>query len=189
MFTPTPKAIRKRKRFLENEAAAKDSRFWIGKIKTAERVGFRDGVILRPINQQAHRQKSSKSHIDVVRVNGQRSSQSHTNLYVVRFAQLGGGEVFLKIGITKNDIHERFAADARQYQTDLICKIGGLRRDEALKLEASLHKLFDPVRYIPTIQLMSGGNSECFTYSTGLEDSMKLLLNSWLSSVGRALVS
>jgi hypothetical protein len=39
---------RKRKRFLENEAAAVEARFWIGKIKSADRLQYD-----RPVDRNA----------------------------------------------------------------------------------------------------------------------------------------
>jgi hypothetical protein len=38
---PSNKALRKRRRRLENEAYAQDARFWNGKIKSADRMGYK----------------------------------------------------------------------------------------------------------------------------------------------------
>ncbi len=53
-------------------------------------------------------------------------------------------------------------------------------RPDALILENALHVLFAGRSVRPDIPLLSGGNSECFSYDADLEVRMRLLIDQTL---------
>lgn len=176
-----PKNPRKLKRFIENEAYAKDARFWVGKIRSADRSEMH----AQPINSQAVRQTRNK-----VRRSRGTHDPKNVVVYVVHFAWIGNpGLCFLKIGLTHNTVAERFASDADRYIVTVIHQTSGVSRRDAAILERSLHDLFAPKSMRPPSPLVSGGNTECFAYSAELEAEMRKAIDCWHSSVGRAVVS
>lgn len=58
----TRKAIRKMRRHFENEVYAEEARFWIGKIRSADRLGYKV-----PVNGLAKKQMKKDRHKEEVR--------------------------------------------------------------------------------------------------------------------------
>jgi hypothetical protein len=171
-----PKNPRKLKRFLENEAYAKDARYWKGRVRTADRLD----IVSSPVNRQALNQTNRRRP-------RQRRAKRPTLVYVVAFVLRADPSIkFLKIGITTHDVPGRFAADSEIYHFAVVHQISAESTQHALAMERSLHELFRTHRFRPPMPLRSGGNSECFAYSDALEARMADLISSWLSSVGRA---
>jgi hypothetical protein len=108
-----------------------------------------------------------------------------TKVYVIRFTHPSGLS-FLKIGITNYSVDERFSADLGRYEVALVSEIRSLRRRDARALEAALHSLFEGRSVRPPIPLLSGGNSECFSYDAGLEARMRKLIADTLGYAGVA---
>lgn len=174
-----PKSPRKLKRFIENETYAKDARFWMTRPNVGLQITQRE---LRPINKQALHQMGR----------GRRKGKKIRNVkvYVVRFTGVADESLtFLKIGITSSDIEIRFEQDVGRYRCDVVHQIKDLTRSDARSLEAALHSFFRPHKFRPPYPLLSGGNSECFSYSAKVEQQMKEVVDRWYSSAGRASLS
>ena len=157
-----PTNPRKLKRFLENEFYAKDARFWIGRVKSADRTGS-----LRPINRQA------AAHLNVVRGHNRRKAM----VYVVRFVLKSDPSVtFIKVGITGSNPILRFKIDEKKFRLEVIEQTGTMRAADALAMEAALLELFRDQQFRSPVPLASG-NTECFVYTPDLQTKMKEIVN------------
>jgi len=94
-----------------------------------------------------------------------KSKRNHI-VYLVKF--VGKHDTFLKIGLTSRTIEERFIADRNRFKTIVIGKSPKLNYQAAFALEQALLNLFRSNRKRPNEILYSGGNTECFTYSSKL---------------------
>ncbi len=100
-------------------------------------------------------------------------------VYVVRFILRSDPSLtFIKVGITSANPMHRFKLDAKKFDLIVIETIKGLKRNDALALEAALLELFAPKNFRPPVVLGSG-NSECFVYTEELQEEMKSLLSSY----------
>lgn len=145
-----PTNPRKLKRFLENEAHAREARFWVGKIKTADRSLLHD----QPVNGAA---RSA-----TLRSKGEPKPERSVFVYLIRFRSIMNPHYsFLKIGIT-NNMSERFELDSYRFKKQVLDSVGKMLRREALDVEVRLHRMFAERSHRPTMNLLSKGNSECF---------------------------
>jgi hypothetical protein len=83
---------------------------------------------------------------------------------------------FVKIGIT-NDNSLRFNFDSHKFDITTLAKIFRNTRKEALAIEKSILKQFKQHLRIPSIKLLSGGNSECFEDVSSIEQKIIAALN------------
>jgi len=79
-------------------------------------------------------------------------------VYLVKLSN--DDESFVKIGITKNTIKERFNPIKKYYKVEVI-DIKPVNLYDAIQLEHKLHSKLGAFRYIPNIKF--GGRYECYT--------------------------
>jgi hypothetical protein len=180
MSKSIPQNPRKLKRYLENEYYAQSARFWMGAVKTVDRMTeFR-----YPINKQTRNSVSYSTKSPMKRRNKKRNKkweeieeERKTIVYAVKFDDTKGiYPTFIKVGITGGTIEERFLADLERYEFSLIKSKLLYTRKAALVLEGSIHTLLTKHSFRPEKILLSGGNSECFVYSAELEKMIENLL-------------
>ena len=78
---------------------------------------------------------------------------------------------FLKIGISNNK-EIRFDFDSHRFRFATLATIKCSSRKEALEIESKLLKKFKDRKHIPSIKLLSGGNTECFDDAVDLENEI-----------------
>ena len=78
---------------------------------------------------------------------------------------------FLKIGISNNK-EIRFDFDSHRFTFITLASLKCSSRTEALRIESELLKKFSSRKHIPSIKLLSGGNSECFEDAVDLESEI-----------------
>ena len=173
-----PTNPKKLKRYLENEYYAQSASFWMGAVKTADRLGHK---MLRPINGMAARGITNQKLKRKKSRKGKRWKEIEetrkTTVYAVKFEDpKGEWPTFIKVGITGTTIEARFAADFDRYNFVIIKDREVKNLKTALLLESALHNYLKPHSFRPEKALASGGNSECFTYTEELERIVKNLL-------------
>jgi hypothetical protein len=91
------------------------------------------------------------------------TSKAGKRVYLARFAALiNDGERFVKIGISRHRMQQRFFADRDVYSVELLAETTYYSAADALIVESNLHEMFSAHRFKPSILLRSGGNTECF---------------------------
>jgi hypothetical protein len=151
----TSKQLRKKKRFNENEFYAKEARYW-SNYKTSTSTFLSD------------------CHPKFVKTEKEALRKPEYVVYLVRarYKAVGIAYSFLKVGIS-GQRSIRFDFDSHRYSFATLALINCESRKDARTIESSLLKKFVCKKHIPKINLLSGGNSECFLDDFETEDSLK----------------
>lgn len=88
-----------------------------------------------------------------------KESKSPCRLYLVKFTHKESGEQFIKPGITRREIEERFCRDKKIYDIDVIYEVVHPMH-ESVEREKHIQSRFKQYRFEPEVKLINNGNSE-----------------------------
>lgn len=106
---------------------------------------------------------------------------SKKRVYVVRFDSQISDESFIKVGVSSNDIKERFARDLNNYKVTLLRETEYYDEGDSLIVESNFHSILQYFKYEPILRLKSG-NTECFINTNDCIKSINKILDTKFSN-------